>query len=145
MPDRSNNMNKELKDAIEMYDSYSAFEKSYGYYNFFLDQMKNAKTEAERKAVWDAVILVNSKGVRELSEQAVMEMMGYKDEDMIEDLYQEGMLILTQKVNRIKKAYPKGSCSPVNLMFGMIVDLMEKLVEIRGPFRTVSIYDFIEE
>lgn len=138
-------MNKELKDAIEMYDSYSAFEKSYGYYNFFLDQMKNAKTEAERKAVWDAVILVNSKGVRELSEQAVMEMMGYKDEDMIEDLYQEGMLILTQKVNRIKKAYPKGSCSPVNLMFGMIVDLMEKLVEIRGPFRTVSIYDFIEE
>jgi len=146
-PRGENNMNKELKEAIENYDSCSVFERSYGYCMFFQEQMKVAKTEAEKKSVWDALILVNSNNVQKLSEKTVIKMMGYRDEDMIEDLYQEGMLLITQKVNSLKSRSSEDSffCYPTNLMFGMNVDLMEKLLEIRGPFKTVSIYDFIDD
>lgn len=74
-------------------------------YTYLLkEELKCADSESEKNAVWDALIMANSFNLLGLCAEIISEKNLSDSDELYEELFQEGMLLLFEKLNKLKKS-----------------------------------------
>lgn len=93
-------------------------------------QLLETADEEERNAIYNQLILCNEIKLTNLCYDVIMNTFGFLNDDYFDDLYQEGMLLMTE-VLYSKRLNPSFTwCTPESLMYGMERYLKYKLAQL---------------
>lgn len=119
------------KNSVSMKDGkFSTTIKPVTFEKSLRAQLKEAETVAEKNKVYDQVILCNEFPLVSLCCDLVRDRFGFMNDDCFDDLYQEGMLFMTETLHNRRQNPNFKWCTPKNLMYGMERYLRGKLREL---------------
>lgn len=93
-------------------------------------QLLETADEEKRNEIYNQLILCNELKLINLCYDVIMNRFGFLNEDFFDDLYQEGMLLMTEVLYN-KRLNPSFKwCTPESLIYGMERYLKYKLAQL---------------